>query len=180
MSGTCLAALALLPVFRVYARKNFDESTIHDASCPTCRPVEDTSCLVNGPRMGVVTIVYVHVVLFSVMAFLESPWLFRVLGRNPWTWYLRVCDLPIIGRWSWCEFSAAVSRAGTFLTARPSRLAWAAYWVVLLGTVTQFAPSSASSRVPNIVIRKYFHGVAVVMFAPVIIFDVNCCLCFQE
>jgi hypothetical protein len=170
MSGTCLAALALVPVFRGYAHKNFEDGPTQDVASPTSCLFQEKKCPGDVPKMSMIAIAYVHVVLLSVMAFLESPWLFRVLGRNPWTWC--VC---FSGRIPPCVHSCLTSlcRAADFLTSRPSRLGWAVYWIVILGIVTQLAPSSTSSKVPNIVIRKYFHGVAVLMFAPVIVSDVR-------
>ena len=56
---------------------------------------------------------------------------------------------------------------------RPSRCVWTVYWAAMLFLVTSYAPSAGSSSVPNIVIRKFFHFVAVAMFAPVILCDVS-------
>jgi hypothetical protein len=69
--GTLLASLALYPVFSRYGRKNADsEALAHGTS---------------GMNRWVV--VYVYAVLFSVMAFLETPWLHALIGQNPFVWY---------------------------------------------------------------------------------------------
>lgn len=78
--------------------------------------------------------------------------------------------------WLWC------CRAGEFLTRHSSRLTAMAFWFALLFVVMKFAPTSQTSQLPNIVVRKFFHIVAVVMFTPVILTDVRwlfavCCAC---
>jgi hypothetical protein len=64
-------------------------------------------------------------------------------------------------------------RLARFLSVDWSRLGVVLYWIACLVVVGACAPSESSSSLPNIVVRKFFHIVAVVMFAPVIILDVR-------
>lgn len=59
------------------------------------------------------------------------------------------------------------------MSERPSRGLWAVYWIACITCLVQFAPTSASTAIPNIVARKFFHFVAVAMFAPVVLVDVS-------
>ncbi len=54
------------------------------------------------------------------------------------------------------------------------------YWAVGLAAMSRVAPNDKTSALPNIVIRKFFHFVAVVLFTPVIVFDVRPCLALER
>lgn len=68
LSGTALAAIALWPVFCKYARKNFD------VEAP------------GSPTVPLSVCAFVYAVLFSVMAYLETPVLTAVMGQDPFVW----------------------------------------------------------------------------------------------
>lgn len=69
--GTLLAAVALIPVFCRYGRKNAEP----DAPLDRTKPV-----------MGHSTVLYVYAVLLAAMAVLETPWLHALIGQNPFAW----------------------------------------------------------------------------------------------
>lgn len=93
------------------------------------------------------------------------------------TWAEPICVVRLPGR-SLAVFQrwyVVKHRAGAFMAKRPTRWFWTAYWVVILVAISKYSPrgNSYGGRVPNIVARKYFHGVAVLMFAPVMLCDVS-------
>jgi hypothetical protein len=87
--------------------------------------------------------------LFLVTFGAEAPWLAYVLGENPFQWL------------------------ATFMGASWIRAAVPLYWAACLVLVVAFAPNDRSSQLPNIIVRKFFHLVALVMFVPVILVDVR-------
>lgn len=90
----------------------------------------------------------------GVVALLMVPWMTSLLGSDPFSW------------------------VAAFLLQRPGRAAFAAFWAATLGVVIvnkpktrghggkALAAAAVPSGLPNIVARKVFHAVAVVMFVP--------------
>eukprot|EP00002_Diphylleia_rotans_P030655 TRINITY_DN6317_c0_g1_i3.p1 TRINITY_DN6317_c0_g1~~TRINITY_DN6317_c0_g1_i3.p1 ORF type:complete len:464 (+),score=68.68 TRINITY_DN6317_c0_g1_i3:54-1445(+) len=86
---------------------------------------------------------------YAILAFmiggLVNYWVYRMIGKDAFSWAFEFCGTP-------------------------TRLGFIGYWVITLALSLSFI-GPRSKLVPNIVVRKYYHGLAVLMFLPAAMYD---------
>lgn len=91
------------------------------------------------------------------------------------------CDVvysSFTGKFSFLFLSVTFYRVLTFVFSEPlKRLSLCIYWVSLIfASVLRFYNISKNSKIERILLRKYYHLLAVLMFVPALIFQVICYL----
>ena len=64
--------------------------------------------------------------------------------------------------------------AGTMVDGEPVRLYICTAWTAALLTTVFFQPTEHNVRTENILVRKFFHALAVLMFVPALVLEVRC------
>lgn len=119
----------------------------------------------------------------------RSPWLVRHLARASTTavgrcaparrlTLSRLSDLHVVLRMPFVVGSRALAgrlgrRLVLFLVDRPDRLWFIGYWLAVLVIIILAQPTSARMGLPNIVVRKVFHAIAIAMFIPAMMLEVR-------
>jgi hypothetical protein len=100
-------------------------------------------------------------IMFFIFAFLYP--LFRLLlsGIDPLVW---VCRFILRTK--------QVEVGGQLIAGAPIRQYLCLYWIVAIALAVVFQPTSTNVKAENILVRKVFHALAVIMFVPAIILEV--------
>ena len=127
---------------------------------------------------------FVSLVFFMVLAVPSWMQFVHDFHQHPFLWYFNLCSQLLIYFPFYANFHMLRlyllfllfnPRVLTFVFSEPlKRISLCIYWVLLIVvSVSRFYSISRSSKVERILLRKYYHLMAVLMFLPALVLQVT-------
>ena len=150
-------AMPLADVARLARRRARSNSSEQGTVVPTVCAVPPSAL----SRAGICWFVAVTAAVLAAMG--TTCWL--LLHRDPASWYVGVPR-----KWLALAFltpyGASDTRLLDYLAADTARWQFVLFWGAVLAVVVVVHPTSSKTGLRNIIVRKFFHGVALLLFVP--------------